>query len=261
MSCYPLLVGDTEEHTMQQQEPTGAAALDRGAWNMHYDAIWGRHTYPVDAVLSVSWERANGRPITGHVPVTDPDAVWALIAKHGQSERILVSIAPRSMDLLRARHSKETAAAEAKGERPKDKKWMRGGAAEAYSLPALFADIDVKDARHAAENLPTREEADAVLATFPLGPPTILIWTGGGYHAWWALSSLPTLEQEKAACAGLRAWLQSEFTTKRGWHVDDNVVGRGTATRVAGTLIGKQGDDRLNGITLISPTADMAVAA
>lgn len=253
------------------QQPTGAAALDRDAFLGHYNAIWAPHTWPADAVLTVTWERGTSKPSV-HVPITDPEAVWDAIVRHCSGCRALVGIAPRSMNMLKARQDRniasnaaKTAAASARGEAasPKDLlttdlKFMAGGKDDVYPLPALFADLDVLGGSHAATDLPTRAEAEALLARFPVGPPTILIWTGGGYHAWWGLKALPTRLEETSALDHLREWLRVEGASM-GKTIDLGPVSRQTTTRVAGTLIGKGGD--LRAITVVDSASFMGLAA
>lgn len=250
------------------QQPTGVAALDREAFLGHYNAIWAPHVWPADAVLTVQWERGKSKPSV-HVPISDPDAVWDAIVRHCSGCRALVSIAPRSMNLLEARRDRNTEANAAKkaaaalGETPMDLlatdlKNMAGGKEDVYAMPALFADLDVMGGDHAATDNPTLDEVHALLARFPVGPPTILIWTGGGYHAWWSLKTLPTREEETAAMDHLREWLRVEGESM-GKTIDLGPVSRQTTTRVAGTLIGKNGD--LRGITVVDPSSFMGLAA
>ncbi len=62
----------------------------------------------------------------------------------------------------------------------------RGGDTDVALLPGLWLDIDIAGPGHAdtAGRPPTLEAAHALLGMFPL-PPTAIIETGGGLHAWW----------------------------------------------------------------------------
>lgn len=59
-------------------------------------------------------------------------------------------------------------------------RWKRGGAAEVVALPAVYTDIDD----------PT-EAALSKLRGARL-PPSLIVWSGGGYHAYWLLDKLTT---------------------------------------------------------------------
>ncbi|NMM32453.1 MAG: hypothetical protein HHJ13_00315 [Phycicoccus sp.] len=250
------------QHTSAQQS-FGAAALRRDDFDAHYDAIWAPHVdqWSDDAVLSVCWDadaQGDRRPahLAEHHPVRDRDAIWAAIARRGGDRKVLISIAPRSLLLLNASldAKNETRAAWA---RPQTLTAVSGGNREALAMPAVFADIDFHGGSHAAENLPTQAEADELLARLPMGPPSLLIMTGGGYHCWWAFSTLPSRTEEDDARARLKAWLKVAFDA-HDWKVDD--TSRGQCTRAAGTLIGKGGD--LRAITLLAPSVALqAVAA
>ena len=59
-------------------------------------------------------------------------------------------------------------------------RWQRGGAAEVVTLPAVYTDIDD----------PT--EAALLKLRGARLPPSIIVWSGGGYHAYWLLDELTT---------------------------------------------------------------------
>lgn len=62
----------------------------------------------------------------------------------------------------------------------------RGGAEDCHQLPGMWIDVDIAgpghaDSTHLPADLPA---ALALVNTFPL-PPTAIVHTGGGVHAWW----------------------------------------------------------------------------
>jgi hypothetical protein len=63
----------------------------------------------------------------------------------------------------------------------------RGGDDECVRLPALFADFDLTGPNHKAENYPP-DEAALKEIMHKLPPASILVATGGGYHAYWKLN-------------------------------------------------------------------------
>lgn len=61
----------------------------------------------------------------------------------------------------------------------------RGASKDARVLPALFADIDTADGEHGGSRA-TKEEVLAMLEDgFDVPPPSILVDSGGGFHAYW----------------------------------------------------------------------------
>jgi hypothetical protein len=90
-------------------------------------------------------------------------------------------------------------------------------------MPALYADIDTIDGRHAdagSENNPTREQARELIAMLPF-EPTVLIDTSGGYHVWYALET-PLKHWTPEGQATLARWAQlwEDNGAKLGVHVD-----------------------------------------
>jgi len=64
-------------------------------------------------------------------------------------------------------------------------RWKRGGAVEVVALPAFYTDID--------------DPTDAALAKLRGArlPPSVIVWSGGGYHAYWLLDE-PTTDLNTA---------------------------------------------------------------
>lgn len=62
----------------------------------------------------------------------------------------------------------------------------RGGKRDVVALTSWWLDVDIKGPGHAAENLPTLEEAEDILLSFPL-EPTFVVESGGGLHAYWCV--------------------------------------------------------------------------
>jgi hypothetical protein len=81
-------------------------------------------------------------------------------------------------------------------------RWRRGGQADLLELPALFVDID----------LPPREALPRLQANSP--PPSILVGSGGGLHAYWLLSE-PTSAwtQAKQALQHLQQRLAADHSS------------------------------------------------
>lgn len=95
----------------------------------------------------------------------------------------------------------------------------RGTAEQMASIRSLWVDIDIAGAGHANTDLPgTLDDAETLLGTYPL-PPTCVIHTGGGLHAYWAL----TADIGRADGAELlnkwgRHW--TDAAAHLGWHLD-----------------------------------------
>ncbi len=64
-------------------------------------------------------------------------------------------------------------------------RWKRGGAAEVVALPAFYTDLD--------------DPTDAALIKLRGArlPPSVIVWSGGGYHAYWLLDE-PTTDLNTA---------------------------------------------------------------
>ncbi|WP_261558894.1 hypothetical protein [Frankia tisae] len=101
----------------------------------------------------------------------------------------------------------------------------RGGKADVLAVAAVAADLDVESPGHSPKTdtglplPPTREEALRILAPFP--PATCLVWSGGGWQAWWLLDQLAHLgivEGERIT----RGWvdLLRAHAAELGYHVD-----------------------------------------
>ena len=65
----------------------------------------------------------------------------------------------------------------------------RGVAADAVAIPALSADVDVAKPGAKKPYFPSRAAALSFLLSLVF-VPSLLVWTGGGYHAWWLFREL-----------------------------------------------------------------------
>lgn len=123
---------------------------------------------------------------------------------------------------------------------PDRRSGARGTAASALLLPALFVDLDVAGPGHASTALPPSVDAAVVALRedFPL-PPTMLVATGGGLHAYWCLKEPLDLSEPGAReVAAERLW-RLEHTIRdrwrrRGWTLDP-VAELARVLRPAGT--------------------------
>lgn len=91
-------------------------------------------------------------------------------------------------------------------------------------IRALWADFDLKSDAHKKENLPATVE-DALSLLPKEFPPTFIILTGNGVHAWWMFRELlifSSAEERESAVSLAKRW-QSFFQLKassRGWAFD-----------------------------------------
>jgi len=75
--------------------------------------------------------------------------------------------------------------------------YERGTKRNVLSLPGIWLDVDVKGNTHAQETLPaTWADAMQVINLCPL-PPSILVSTGGGLHAYWLFNQPLEVEEGK----------------------------------------------------------------
>lgn len=116
----------------------------------------------------------------------------------------------------------------------------RGQAAEMGALVALWADVDISGPGHASGNYPVSlEEALGIID--PLPKPSLIVFTGGGYHAWWMLPSALILEGDtvarELASTSARRWVSAIASAAEragGWSIDP-VGDLSRVLRIAGT--------------------------
>jgi hypothetical protein len=109
----------------------------------------------------------------------------------------------------------------------------------AFSMPGAWFDFDVQDPVHTQSALPTREEAEAFIASLPL-KPTLVIWSGHGYHLYWLFDKPFIIEtpEDRAKAQHLSRGFQRALAkegTARGW-VFDNTSDLARALRLAGSM-------------------------
>ncbi len=101
---------------------------------------------------------------------------------------------------------------------------LRGGSEDVTAIPGLWLDIDY-GTEHKKPNLPPMQD-DAVALIQAMGlPPTMIVHTGHGLHAWWVFREpwiLETAEDRDAAHRLTSGWsdtLRAHAAT-RGWATD-----------------------------------------
>lgn len=101
----------------------------------------------------------------------------------------------------------------------------RGTSADVCALPGLWAELDFQEGVHAdASRYPTRKALLAWLGTLPC-QPTMLIESGGGFHAYWLFKECWLLETpaEQAQAARLLGQMQRTlqgWAREAGWSID-----------------------------------------
>ena len=102
---------------------------------------------------------------------------------------------------------------------------QRGKAETASGIPGVWVDLDhATPYRKKTDLPPDRDALLELLAGFPL-EPTIVVYTGGGLHAWWLFPE-PWIfegEEDRERAASLVKRLQATIrqeAARRGWHVD-----------------------------------------
>ncbi len=102
---------------------------------------------------------------------------------------------------------------------------VRGGATATTYLPALWADVDVAGPHHAAGALPPDQAAALGLIDALELPPTFLVATGAGFHAYWLLHQGWMLSSDQQRSAARELSLRLQITLRRhaqaqGWSLD-----------------------------------------
>lgn len=122
-------------------------------------------------------------------------------------------------------------------------KGKRGGAEDVGALVALWADLDVEtEGHHAPQGLPLPRTLAAALATLDrVPPPTFVVNTGGGAHAYWLLADplvVDTPDARTVAAELAGGWVRNlahNAATRHGLHLDAGVGDLPRVLRVAGT--------------------------
>ena len=103
--------------------------------------------------------------------------------------------------------------------------FKRSRSATAYSVPGLYADIDLAYGHHAASQLPTTDrEALQFLADLP-ARPSVIIHSGGGFYGYWLFREpyMITTDHDRETIAHLSkqfAYTLVEAGKLHGWTLD-----------------------------------------
>jgi len=110
---------------------------------------------------------------------------------------------------------------------------------EVVAVAGFCCDADFASSEHQKANLPPQEDALRFLREMPL-PPSVVTYTGHGYHGWWLFKepwTIKTLEEQREAKWVSQQWteiLRSKVAAE-GWTVD-SVFDLSRVMRVPGTL-------------------------
>ncbi len=116
----------------------------------------------------------------------------------------------------------------------------RGRFEDAAAIGALWADIDVAGEAHSRGRLPgSIEEAFELLRTLPL-PPSVVVHSGHGLHAYWLLKEpwvFETGQDRRYAARLAKGWhgLVCDVARRRGWALE-NLGDLTRVLRLPGTL-------------------------
>lgn len=115
----------------------------------------------------------------------------------------------------------------------------RGGKDDCQHLVALWVDIDIAGPGHAADDLPDEDHAYELINEFPLAP-TVIVHSGHGLQAWWALQEPHTVEGSDLLTRWGATWARR--AAEQGFHLD-NVFDVPRIMRLPGTINYKAGCD------------------
>jgi hypothetical protein len=118
----------------------------------------------------------------------------------------------------------------------------RGGAEDVVALPAVWADVDVEKPGARRSYLPSRDAARHLLTTLPI-PPTVRVWSGGGFHPWWVLQEALVIDSAAARAHAerlVRRW-QAYLRSQLDGYALDATHDLARVLRVPGTLNTKYG--------------------
>lgn len=223
-----------------------------------YDVLFGSlaEFYPADAVIVVRQPSAEkgGYATVRQIPMHDRDAYLRTMTELGLTERIDLSLAPRSgMDLAAYETEQELRG----DKRPGSKRGrLLGRADQCLGLVAIPFDLDVAGPRHAEREdgkmpLPTWAQAQNILSAIPLAPG-LVVESGGGIHAYLLLEKPLDPEQQKDVLTRISQWLE-EAGAQLKVECDTGPMTATGSLRVAGTAKGKGGSDHFE-LTKIVPS-------
>lgn len=227
---------------------------DWQAFNDWYEVFYEPHEWPDDALLVLSWCREDrSAPSSAHLPLSDREAIWEELVRRGSDRKVWTGVAPRSPQALRelitAKQQKRRAAGEPFRSKRHLLEWTRGGKQECYAIPGVWLDLDIAGGEHKKKDLPPAADVERLLEEFPLGRPTVLVHTGGGYHAWYGFAELlENAAEEEDVLGRVKAWLEGQKLST-GYDYDTGVFTRERVLRPGGSLIGKGGN--LNTISTV----------
>lgn len=122
----------------------------------------------------------------------------------------------------------------------------RGGLDDVGGIVGLWADIDIAGPGHASKAYPpTREAALSLVEALPV-PPSMMVWTGGGFHPWWLFREgwqFDSAEERDSAARLARGWGAAiqQIARFRGYTLDP-VFDLPRVLRVPGTYRTKPED-------------------
>jgi hypothetical protein len=134
--------------------------------------------------------------------------------------------------------------------------YERGGAADAYYLPGLWADVDFGTVghrhdpdRHEGRILPPDEAAArSMVETSGLPAPSLWVHSGGGLYPWWLLDNpVEVTDENRAAIEGVSARWQDTIQAsahRYGYDYGTGVGDLARVLRVPGTVNRKAGLER-----------------
>lgn len=116
--------------------------------------------------------------------------------------------------------------------------FKRGKNEDVSYLPGVWVEIDLKGGVHAAENLPTYDDVQSILETFPL-EPSIINHSGGGLHVYYLFDEPAQLlsKQNIQSAERMLSRFQNVFirlARVKNLHID-NTADLARVLRVAGT--------------------------
>jgi putative DNA primase/helicase len=192
---------------------------DRAAIRAHLAALYATAD---DGSLAV-WHAQS--KATAWVPVADLDLAAATIARIGTVGNAYLGVGLHPEPLGRNR---------------------RGDATGVCAIPGLFVEIDVAGPGHKAANLtPDTTAVGALVREAVPVPPTYVLHSGGGIHAYWLFREVwhfANADEHRQASRMLRAlqWLLIAEGRRRGWQID-NTSDLSRVLRPAGTVNRKPG--------------------
>lgn len=185
---------------------TTTATLNKAAWVTQHSILWGDLDWhdvvdengekvpsPTDPQMAISW---GPKFATRCVPLGDADAAWEFISQNALEHETYMAVHPVGAALTGT---------------------SRGATADRFGVSCVLLDIDGDWGKHSVKGdapLPSRAQADQIIAALPLAP-ALVVESGGGLHVYLRLDRVYSSTAAQPVMDGLKFWYEAQAATMK----------------------------------------------